>query len=94
PFSITLAPPPGASFNGNCVEWIMKAPDGGETTSSLPSFTQVKFYATSCADRSNKLVKGGKDGDTFNIAGIGRNLTAVTLNPDPDDVVTIDYIGR
>jgi hypothetical protein len=28
---VTLqAPPPGAAFNGDTVEWIMEDPDGGE----------------------------------------------------------------
>lgn len=40
---LALAPPPGASANGDTAEWIMEAPDFGEPTSSLPRFTPVVF---------------------------------------------------
>ncbi len=39
-FSITLAPPPGASFGGQSVEWIMEAPDDEEFNSC---FSPVVF---------------------------------------------------
>jgi hypothetical protein len=47
-FSITLAAPPGATFDGNTAEWIMEAPDGGEPVSSLPAFTPVTFTDAIC----------------------------------------------
>ncbi|NYF78982.1 G1 family glutamic endopeptidase [Granulicella arctica] len=88
-FSITLAPPPGASFNGSSYEWIMEAPDGGEPYSSLPKFTPVTFTtAVACGSgtTANPLT-----GDILNLetAG-GKVLTSVTVG---SDTATISFIG-
>ncbi|WP_170133294.1 G1 family glutamic endopeptidase, partial [Arthrobacter livingstonensis] len=88
-FSITLAPPPGATFNGNCAEWIMEAPDGGETTASLPSFTPVAFTSAVCCG-PNKSSSNPLNGDTWNIVAFGTTLTSVAL---ATDAVTISYAG-
>jgi hypothetical protein len=91
-FSITLAPPPGATFSGNTAEWIMEAPDGGIPTSSLPSFTPVTFTGAVCLGPSPVRPTGdAQSGDTWNIVGRdGLTLTSVSLAPAQ---ATIYYIG-
>ncbi|HVI08892.1 MAG TPA: G1 family glutamic endopeptidase [Candidatus Binatia bacterium] len=42
-FTIVLAPPPGADFNGKTVEWIMEDPNDGEDYTSLAKFYAVTF---------------------------------------------------
>ena len=88
-FSITLTPPPGASFAGNTAEWIMEAPDTGEPVSSLPRFSQVQFTSATCTG-PNSTIGDPANGNTWNITGFGRILTSVTLG---HDTVTINYIG-
>ncbi|HLW70325.1 MAG TPA: G1 family glutamic endopeptidase [Candidatus Binataceae bacterium] len=87
--SLTLAPPPGATFAGNTVEWIMEAPDGGEPESALPAFTPVNFTsAIACGPNGfgNPL-----NGDTCNVETVnGQVITSVTLG---SYAVTIDFIG-
>jgi len=89
-FSITLAPPPGATFKGNSIEWIMEAPDGGEPTSSIPKFTPVKFTsAIGCG--ANNAVGNPQNGDTANIETVnGKVVTSVKLG---NDAVEVDFIG-
>jgi hypothetical protein len=87
-FSITLAPPPGATFNGSSAEWIMEAPDGGEPTTSLPIFTPLTFTSAICCGPGT--AGNPSAGDTYNIVGFGTVLTSVTLGLDS---VTIDYAG-
>jgi hypothetical protein len=87
-FSITLAPPTGASFNGTDAEWIMEAPDGGEPFSALPSFTPVVF--TSALACNNSVVGNPQTGDYVNIFNGNQQLTSVTLG---NDSVTIYFIG-
>lgn len=53
-FSVTLAPPAGATFSGETVEWIMEAPDGGIPTSSLPQFTPLTSSLRSAATRPER----------------------------------------
>jgi hypothetical protein len=88
-FSITLAPPPGATFSGSSAEWIMEAPDKGEPTASLPIFTPVVFTSAICCG-PNGVAGNPSGGDTFTIVGFGTTLTSVTLGLD---TVTIDYAG-
>jgi len=86
--SFTLAPPPGASFSGNCVEWIMEAPDGGEPVAALPAFTPVVFSgALGCSVTS---VADPKNGDYFNITNGTQVLTSAEL---AEASVTISFIG-
>jgi hypothetical protein len=87
-FSITLAPPTGATFNGSDAEWIMEAPDGGVPISSLPSFTPVQF--TTAVACNSTTIQNPLNGDYVNIVSNNQTLTAVTLG---DDAVTIDFIG-
>jgi len=89
-FTIVLDPPPGASFNGDCAEWIMEAPDGGEPISSLPRFTPVTFTSAYADDRNDIRTYAGTDA-TFNISGFNTTLTAVSSDRPGD--VTISYIG-
>jgi hypothetical protein len=89
-FSITLAPPPGASFSGNCVEWIMEAPDGGEPTAALPKFTPVNFTSALGCNADGKTIANPQGGDFINIQNGSQTLTAVTLG---NDAVTIDFKG-
>ncbi len=89
-FSITLAPPPGATFQGNTIEWIMEAPDTGEPVSSLPKFTPVTFTAAIACSPSGVL-GNPRNGDTVNVETTGgKVLTAVGAG---DWTVTIDFIG-
>jgi Peptidase A4 family len=90
-FSITLAPPPGATFNGSSCEWIMEAPDGGEPISSLPRFTPVIFTGgIACAPGATAVMIPG-NADTLNIETVeGKVLTAVTVN---GETATITFIG-
>ena len=88
-FSITLAPPPGATFSGSSAEWIMEAPDGGEPATSLPIFTPLTFTSAICCS-PNGTTGNPSAGDTYNIVGFRKVLTSVTLGLD---TVTIDYAG-
>lgn len=89
-FAITLAPPPGANFKGNCIEWIMEAPDGGEPVSALPKFTPVKF--TSCIGCGpNGAIGNSQTGDTVNVETTGNKiLTSVALG---NFAATVNFIG-
>jgi hypothetical protein len=88
-FSITLTPPPGASFNGTSAEWIMEAPDGGYPNSALPKFTEVKFTTALCCG-PNRTVGDPKSGTVWNVVNGAQTLTATTLG---SDTVTIDFKG-
>ncbi|HYA17775.1 MAG TPA: G1 family glutamic endopeptidase [Bryobacteraceae bacterium] len=89
-FSITLAPPPGASFNGQSCEWILEAPDGGEPISSLPKFTPVTFTSALACGPGN-AVANPQSGDILNIESAGgRILTKTTVGTD---TCTIGFIG-
>ncbi len=91
-YSITLAPPTGASFNGSSMEWIMEAPDGGYPTSALPKFTPVNFTSALGCTTDGKTVANPQNGDFSNIRNCPGNtvLTAVTL---ASDAVTVKFIG-
>jgi len=89
-FSITLAPPPGANFNGQSAEWIMEAPDGGEPTSSLPKFSPVTF-TSALACGPNNATTNPAAGDLLNIESAGgKILTSTTAGTD---TATISFIG-
>ena len=89
-FSITLAPPPGATFKGNSIEWIMEAPDGGEPTTSLPKFTPVNF-TTAIGCEASGANGNPQNGDTANVETPGgKILTSVKLG---NDTVSITFIG-
>jgi hypothetical protein len=89
-FSMTLAPPPGATFKGNSIEWIMEAPDGGEPESSLPKFTPVTFTdAIGCG--AGNVYGNPQNGDTCNIENAaGKVLTSVTVG---NYTATINFVG-
>jgi hypothetical protein len=89
-FSITLAPPPGASFSGQSCEWIVEAPDGGEDISSLPAFTPVTFTsAYGCGPNSSTT--NPKAGDTINVGDrAGKVLTSTSVDTG---TATITFVG-
>jgi hypothetical protein len=88
-FSLILAPPPGANFSGNCIEWIMEAPDTGYPNSALPKFTPVRFNpAFGCNAQGNPTT--AVSGDTVNIKNGTTIVTSVQLAPS---LVTIDFLG-
>ena len=89
-FSITLVPPPGANFNGDSMEWIMEAPDGGEPTASLPKFTPVQFTTALGCNANGSVVGNPQTGDYINVVYGGKTLTAVTL---ASDAVTVKFTG-
>ncbi len=87
---LTLAPPPGASFSGGSVEWIMEAPDGGEPTSSLPKFTPVTF-TSALACGANSTLGNPQNANTLAIENAsGKLLTSTTVG---SDTATITFIG-
>jgi hypothetical protein len=89
-FSITLAPPPGASFSGQSVEWIMEAPDHGEPVSSLPRFSPVVF-TSALASGANNTSANPASGDIFNIINAaGKTLTSTFVGTDE---ATITFTG-
>lgn len=87
-FSLTLEPPPGASFRGRSAEWIMEMTDGDELASCLPKFTPVQFTSAICC--GNNTVSDTVNADTWNITRCGQMLTSVTLDYN---AVTVEYIG-
>jgi hypothetical protein len=93
-FSLTLVPPPGATFSGNSVDWIMEAPDGGEPNAALPKFTPVQFTGSFGCGADGRTVGNPQNGDSWNIVDNSVNppltLTSVTLGSGS---VTIAFIG-
>jgi len=89
-----VAPPPGATFDGNSVEWIMEAPDGGLPISALPSFTPVQFTAALGCGADGVTVGNPQNGDNWNIVDNSQNppvtLTATTLG---NTAVTVTFTG-
>jgi hypothetical protein len=90
-FSVTLAPPPGATFNGSSYEWIMEAPDGGEPTASLPKFTPVTFTSALACSAGFTATGNPAVASTMNIENTsGKVLTTVAVGTD---TATIKFIG-
>jgi hypothetical protein len=89
-FAITLVPPPGANFNGDSMEWIMEAPDGGEPVASLPKFTPVQFTTALGCNANGSVVGNPRSGDYINVVYGGKTLTMVTL---ASDAVTVRFMG-
>jgi len=87
-FSITLDPPPGAAFLGNCIEWIMETPSFDGEFSSLPAFTEIRFTGASGLNLNNVV------GNPLNgsVDTIFKNDTALTSTALGDGSVTIDYL--
>jgi peptidase A4-like protein len=88
--SITLAPPPGASFAGDSIEWIMEAPDGGEPVAALPKFSPVQFTTALGCSSDGQVVGNPQNGDYINILYNNQTLTAVSL---ANDAVTVKFTG-
>jgi hypothetical protein len=89
-FSITLAPPSGATFDGNSIEWIMEAPDGGPPISSLPAFTPVNFTSAVGCGPAN-AVGNPQNGVAVNVVNaVNTVLTSVTLGSNS---VTVNFTG-
>ncbi len=76
--TITLVPPPGATFDGDSVEWIMEAPDGGEPISSLPKFTPVAFTGALGCGADGRTVGNPQNADTWTVIN-GSVFPAETL---------------
>ncbi|MGA2952211.1 MAG: G1 family glutamic endopeptidase [Caulobacteraceae bacterium] len=87
--SITLAPPPGATFDGESAEWIMECNDGAEPSEALPGFTPIDFTGcVACGPSVASVTPAG--GDVFVIVdGQGTPLTSTALGQG----VVIDFIG-
>ncbi|WP_170066667.1 G1 family glutamic endopeptidase [Kitasatospora aureofaciens] len=88
-FNIQLAPPPGASLNGNSLEWIVEAPNSGEPGTSLPRFTPVDFSVAVGSNADGTVGADPNTGDTTNISAFGRSLTSVTTAMDS---LTVNYL--
>jgi hypothetical protein len=90
-FAITLAPPPGATFNGSSYEWVMEAPDGGEPISALPKFTPVTFTTALACNAGLTATGNPAVADTLNIETTGgKILTSVSVGTD---TATIKFVG-
>ncbi|OJA84389.1 hypothetical protein BGV71_12420 [Burkholderia ubonensis] len=93
-FSLTIVPPPGATFDGNSAEWIMEAPDGGLPTAALPSFTPVQFTTALACGADGRTVGNPQNGDSWTIVDSSQNppvsLTSATLG---DATVTVTFTG-
>ena len=87
-FSITIAPPPGATFDGNCAEWIAETPGFNNALSSLAKFTNINFSGCTCQGPNTS--GNPKNGDSTTIVRSGKSLTAETLALD---AVTITFQG-
>lgn len=89
--SVTLAPPPGATFSGNTVEWIVEDPDEGEfSNTALAKFTPVTFSSAIACTASGGTNNPQSD-NTCNIETLGgKVLTKVALG---SYTVTVDFIG-
>jgi Peptidase A4 family len=87
-FSLILAPPPGATFGGTSVEWIMEAPAFNDIVSALPNFTPVRFNpAVGCSQDGGATAQ---QGDTVDIVNGNKTMTSVQLAPSS---VTINFLG-
>jgi hypothetical protein len=93
-FSLTLVPPPGATFDGNSAEWIMEAPDGGLPTAALPDFTPVQFTTALACGADGRTVGNPQTGDTWVIVDQSQSppktLTSVALG---SATVTVTFTG-
>jgi hypothetical protein len=89
-FSITLAPPPGATFAGTSAEWIMEAPE--LPPSSLPKFTPVVFTSASARSASNAIGNPKNATKVTNVETASRQIVTnatvgnytVTITDTPD----------
>ena len=89
-FSIQLAAPPGATFSGNSVEWIVEAPNTGEPGTALPRFTEVVFSSAVGSDANATTGADPENGDSTEIVAFGRLLTEVALGMDSVKVGYLD----
>ena len=92
-FSLTLAPPPGANFNGKCVEWIMETPRFSAGLSALPSFTTITFgnaFGCSVGDTSIANPSSCVSPIPEVVNAAGNQMTNTTLG---DDALTITFAG-
>jgi hypothetical protein len=88
-FSLTLRPPPGASFAGEGAEWIMETPDFGEGPTLHPAVDPVQFEGAVCcgADAGSG---DPVDGDTWVVQGFGITMTEVAV---ASGSVTVALVG-
>jgi hypothetical protein len=88
-FSITLLPPPGASFQGNTAEWIMETPlHGNGKLATLPAFTDITFESAVCCGPT-----GSGDPSTGVEVTVVEDGAKVTSSTRGSDTVTVTYIG-
>ena len=88
-FSITLVPPAGATFSGNCSEWIGETPGYNNGLSSLAKFTNVIFSNCTCHSATG-ATNNPQNGDTTTIVRGTTSLTGETLAANG---VTIKFTG-
>jgi Peptidase A4 family len=89
-FTIQITPPPGATFSGNSVEWIVEAFNAGEPSTSLPRFSPVQFTAMG-SDANGTTGAHPSAGDSSNIVAFGRPLTTVVTTTDS---VNVNYLDQ
>lgn len=90
-FSLTVLPPPGANFNGKCVEWVMETPQINGTLSALPAFTPLVFtHALGCASRAKAVANPNSSVTPEVVNSAGKTMTGVTTG---SDTLTVTFIG-
>ncbi len=95
-FALTLAPPPGANFNGKCVEWVIETPLFGSTLATLPTFTPLVFsQAFGCSAQGKATALPSKGVSPFpqvkeTIRGAS---TAVTQSTANGSSLTVTFTG-
>jgi len=90
--SLTLWPPPGASFSGSSVEWIMEQPttilNGTAQNTVLPLFTPVSFTNAVGCSADNKTIANPKNGVVQEVPKpTGGNQTSTTAGPGTVTIV-------
>jgi Peptidase A4 family len=74
--------PPGAKLDGETVEWILEAPNGGVPKTVLPQFSRVRFTNARGYGRDESAIANPKSGRSVNISYAGRSYTTVDLDVD------------
>ncbi len=88
-FSKTLAAPPGATFAGNTIEWIMEDPNSHEPGTALASFTPVSFTMASGTDLHGGI-GNPKNGAIWDLQLGTTLLTTTTVG---DDSVLVNFLA-
>jgi hypothetical protein len=93
--NLYLPPPVGASFAGDCAEWIMECPDG-PSGGTLPKFSPITFRDAGACNVGDAL-PGGEIGielqNAFQVQFLPTQGDAETSQSGNTGMVQIDYKG-